>query len=261
MPFLRGSSNTIYTPQDVEQLNIISDILEKNSTKNQFGWWQVRTFGELHLLTKATYLTLLLVPILAGLWPSINILVNSYNQTIENSVQQLDIASTRLGLIIKDDGVLTMKDPKVHEITTKLNEGISDLENEIAYIQIKNSNLPSVWVLAFLASLSTLIAHTLYQLYCPEIIQRCSEKEYIYQVLDEHKKLNPNQGLEENANSSSASIKGLVAKESKNYHTISKSNPAFSFISQSFYFLAAVILIVIIAQQTTNILRAGGWIH
>src|SRR5262245_17448319 len=60
------------------------------------SWRFVRSLGELHLLTRASYLMLIVVPILAGLWPAVRLAINHYNQSVLDATSELDATSKKL---------------------------------------------------------------------------------------------------------------------------------------------------------------------
>ncbi len=63
-------------------------------------WIKIRTFGELQILTRASYFMMLLVPILAGIWPAVRVGINKYNAAITDSKAALDSASERIEYIV-----------------------------------------------------------------------------------------------------------------------------------------------------------------
>jgi hypothetical protein len=42
-----------------------------------FKWGLVRSFGELQILTRASYVMLIVVPMLAGTWPAVRIVITA----------------------------------------------------------------------------------------------------------------------------------------------------------------------------------------
>src|SRR6266581_3688081 len=59
-------------------------------------WRSVRALGELQVLTRASYLALVIVPMLAALWPGIRLTVNRYNEAVADSTHALERSSERL---------------------------------------------------------------------------------------------------------------------------------------------------------------------
>ncbi len=64
-------------------------------------WEKVRAFGELQILTRASYFVLLFVPILAGVWPVVRAVFNRYNEAVTESKEALIIASEKLELTVR----------------------------------------------------------------------------------------------------------------------------------------------------------------
>ncbi len=51
--------------------------------RQKFNWTHVRAFGELHVLTRVSYLALVLVPLVAGVWPAVRRLVNLVDRDLD----------------------------------------------------------------------------------------------------------------------------------------------------------------------------------
>src|SRR5262249_19956250 len=57
------------------------------------NWRIVRSIAQLQILTRASYVMLLLVPILAGLWPTVRLIVNQHNKHIAEASSTFDRTS------------------------------------------------------------------------------------------------------------------------------------------------------------------------
>src|ERR1700730_652602 len=64
-----------------------------------FSWRLVRTLGELQVLTKASYAMLIIVPLLAGLWPAVRLIVNQYDKSATEAAEIFERATTRFSEI------------------------------------------------------------------------------------------------------------------------------------------------------------------
>src|SRR2546429_152324 len=60
------------------------------------NWRLVRGLGELQILTRASYFVLILVPILAAIWPAVQSTVNQYNKTVTEVAAIFDRAAVRI---------------------------------------------------------------------------------------------------------------------------------------------------------------------
>lgn len=234
---------------------IINTSLTENSRKRGFTWAVVRNFGELLILSRASYLMLVLVPLLAGLWPSVTTLVNQHNQIIEIATERLDIASDKLiiyhnkalefspNLILLDKSIFSLK-KELDSIKSRLNDR-----------SIESKVLPRIWVLSFIASLCSVIAQVIYQISVPSIVKRSSEREYINKVIDDELK------IQDNTNAvGSDEINGLIVRISEEYQDASQSNIVSAIFSMFFYSISILIIILIIIDQTLKVISAAGWI-
>lgn len=146
-------------------------------------WTKIRTFGELQILTKASYVMLIFVPLLAGLWPAIKSGINRYNTAVIEARLSLDGASDRLEFI-----ATTIEDSSGHlkevsKILGSLQERLDAIIEEYSLKAIQKDSLPTVWALSFLASLSVMIAHFIYQATAPPLIKRITVLDYVNEAL------------------------------------------------------------------------------
>src|SRR5262249_45317998 len=59
------------------------------------NWRLVRSLGELQILTRASYVMLIVVPLLAGMWPAVRLVVNQHNKALTDAAALFDRAATR----------------------------------------------------------------------------------------------------------------------------------------------------------------------
>lgn len=114
------------------------------------NWEDVRTVGSIQLLTKASYLSLLIVPILAAIWPHPESFVVS-------SMEPLFTAAAE------------------NEQQTPLEPVLGEMHAEHTRIY----KLPAVYVWAFMAALMVVTGHFVYQLGAPQIVKTSSRLEYV----------------------------------------------------------------------------------
>lgn len=124
-------------------------------------WKLVRSIGSLQAFTKASYLALVIVPIIAAMWGPARLAIALYNDAGETLVAQLKTASnelTRLGQTTDAEAIDSLK-AAVHRLQTHLQT--ADI----------NESLPASLLLAFIAAASVALAHFLYQVSCPELVR------------------------------------------------------------------------------------------
>ena len=99
------------------------------------NWQKLRGFGELQILTRASYLMLILVPILAALWPAVRYSVSSYNHAVTDARDALESAAVKLEhQIEKAESVLSTPQPSAQDAG----------ESETGFVTRANAILESV---------------------------------------------------------------------------------------------------------------------
>lgn len=137
------------------------------------SWRTVRVFGGLQVLTKASYIMLLFVPLLAAVWPVFRGYINRYNQDLfEHQSAAADL-------------MLTLEEIQTGNIPQGLNAGldpaiynIQQVINQLEKASFSNSDMPSVWAIAFFSSLLVVIGHAIYESFAPELVKKFSQEEY-----------------------------------------------------------------------------------
>ncbi|EJC7104872.1 hypothetical protein MZJ31_004528 [Vibrio parahaemolyticus] len=142
-------------------------------------WIKIRTFGELQILTRASYFMMLLVPILAGIWPAVRVGINKYNAAITDSKAALDSASERIEYIVLSASDTGKSSEQISQILHSLQNNIDLIIQDYSLQVIEKTGLPSVWAFAFLASLAITIGHLIYQATAPALIQNYTFRDYI----------------------------------------------------------------------------------
>jgi hypothetical protein len=93
-----------------------------------FNWRQVRSLGELQVLTRASYLLLVVVPLLAALWSGVRLAINQYNHAVYKAINLLEIASNELRQeSLKIQSVLESANSENNNIATKVGEKTLDI--------------------------------------------------------------------------------------------------------------------------------------
>ncbi len=234
---------------------VINAALRDSGGGPWFTWGLVCNFGELQLLTRASYIMLILVPLLAGLWPSVTAVVNRYNATAETAVERLNVASQKLTLYAKGAEKNLPQVPNISGTLSELRDDLDKIANSLRTRSIEAKELPDVWALSFIAALCAVIAQTIYQMAAPTIVRGASMREYINAVLDQEMKMQGD-GREVDPNA----VKKLVLETSREYQGASVSNIEMGIASFLFYFFAVVIIAYIVVTQTYGVILAAGWV-
>lgn len=146
-------------------------------------WTTIRTFGELQILTRASYIMLIVVPLLAGVWPAVKSGINEYNNLLSDSKVALESASQRLefaATTMEKNGVTSIE---VNDVIDSLNLRLNKIIGSYSEKAIEKDALPSVWAVAFFASLSVMIGHLLYQSLAPSLVKRFTIYDYVKEEL------------------------------------------------------------------------------
>lgn len=229
----------------------IDSAISGSEEKLGFGWAWVRILGELQMLTRASYVVLLVVPIIAGLWPAVVIVVNRYNDTIETASEKLEIAAGKLNLI-SDNAREFNSDLVFQDITRNLVVDITDLQRNITRAALDKPGMPYIWVWAFFSALAAILGHTAYQLAAPQNIKRASERDFINERIDDVLKLG-----ESNLNEANE-MRRLVTEARAEYLYSHQSRRGPAVISSGLYVIAIFMVVVVISLQTRSVLVASG---
>lgn len=153
----------------------------KLSKTRRVDWQVVRGVGELQVLTRVSYLMLVLVPILAALWPGVRLAVDRYNNAASKATEQAtELAEDLRGL---SRGVSSVQG--TDGLADRLRAKADLIESAGKQVRpVKEPAMPTALVLAFLAALFVMIAHAMYQVWCPEMVQRQSPADYARSVCE-----------------------------------------------------------------------------
>lgn len=212
-----------------------------------WGWRLPKIIADLSLLTRTSYLMLVIVPLLAGIWPGVSSYINSYNSTINFGIEKIQLATDKLNLAKVD---IIHKDASI-EIDANLNALASQLgiiKTELQNTVISSDVMPSIWVWIFVSSLLAVVAQLVYQSCCPETVKRHSLKEYISARIDDVKKVD-----------SSFKVKNVAIKAKGEYRKQEISLPHFFKFCLTLYTLALILISYIICYQLNLVINAAGW--
>ena len=252
-------------------------------------WTKIRTFGELQILTRASYIMLILVPLLAGVWPAVKSGINEYNGLLEDSKAALESASQQLEFAVVTLEDIVISKERVEEITKSLDFRINKIIDNYSEKAIEKHSLPSAWALGFFASLSVMIGHLIYQSLAPSLIKRATVHDYAREELrsfvehpsngqlDRAKKYAAfsetryEKNIEKNYKEDFSRSEEERSKEKEKreelgiieqgaigeYLSEANSNPLAAVSSGIFYAIGLVIILYIITTQSANVYDAA----
>lgn len=255
------------------------------------NWRKVRTLGELKIITKASYFMLVFIPVLAGIWPIVNLGLNSYHEKIKDSAQNLESSIIKLEYHTKEiatnDTLNTKQIAESSKIIEKINSQLKSSSDGLDEIKPKMTYLPSIWVYAFLAALAIFFAQLLYQANAPEIIKNNRIDEYKIKKKNEYTD-NPTESairksidfmerikneIDLKIDTSEIGPFGDINQNRKRENDIiengafaeyfywSKTKIVYAWISGILYYIGIAIILIIILNQTMSVLNAAGWIN
>jgi hypothetical protein len=173
------------------------------------SWRLVRAYGALTVLTRASYVMLVLVPLLAGVWPVVQTGIDGSREALLRHADNITKSSERLSGQLqtqlenadnivsiarsiaaanKDstadtDSAPTFKEEQRFSDLLKVNSKLADdarglserLHNLASSLP---QAMPSAWAFAFFAALAVALGQVLYQTSAPEIVRRHTLEEY-----------------------------------------------------------------------------------
>jgi hypothetical protein len=161
------------------------------------NWRLVRSIAELQILTRASYVMLVLVPILAGIWPLVRSIVNQHNKHVAEISSAFNHASQNLSENWKrvEEGIRQSNYPpdvikdkiegSFEPLVTELTQKIERLSAEYTPRTLESPDLPRPLAASFLAALAVVIAHTIYQMFAPEMVRRMTLEEFVASQKDD----------------------------------------------------------------------------
>jgi hypothetical protein len=129
---------------------------------------------------------IILVPILAALWPVVRNTVNQYNKSTSEAVLVLDkslkdFEAKAAGLRPNIDGSVNVEQ-SLRDLKAVLDGYMEDYKEKT----IRSPQMPRTWIAAFFAALLVVMAHSLYQVFAPEEVRKSSLNEYINRNLSDY---------------------------------------------------------------------------
>jgi len=222
------------------------------------SWRKIRGLGELQILTKASYIMIIVVPVLVAFWPGVQRTVSFYNDTVAGTKVKIEnsVSKTDAGSVTKDT---VSESPK----------------------------FPCILAWSFFAFLFVIFAHSIYGMCVPSIVRKHSIIDYAALKKEEYSKY-PSEGMLRTASfyceraSENPNIKltyGEYTNMENNDEDDFKKNLDFintgayaqylladyrylpaRIITALLYLFGLTLLLAIIAKQSVDIVSASGWL-
>jgi hypothetical protein len=132
------------------------------------NWEAIRNFAELQILTRASYVALMVIPIVAGCWSSIRVILSHYDRNAWMAPQSLGTITSELSTM-----------PATRQLLPT-DAAASSVPGRSRVIQERLPiPLPKVWVFGYLSALFLVVGHSIYQTLAPEAVKANRRIEYI----------------------------------------------------------------------------------
>lgn len=147
------------------------------------NWRTIRILGELKILTKTSYISLFFVPFLVVIWDGIEVAKVKWNTVGPEKITQLaSLAEFHVDKSIKQ--VIEIEEKRNLKLTSIIDR-LLKIQEEVKEVKA-NSNisgkirfpLPNFWIQVFLCAIFVGLGHVIYQIGCPEEIQKHSLDSY-----------------------------------------------------------------------------------
>lgn len=208
-------------------------------------WRWLRCLGQLQLLNLISFSLLIFVPILAGFWPLVRLTVYQYNSVAAESRQQLNELKRDIDRKLEsakeklDQSTAIADEPMTFDTIQSLNTLASTYTNLIDHLvsnlNLKTAevpNLPKAWVFSFFASLSILLARTLFELSCPSIVREFNVEGFVESRKSDYAKTPSDWSLEEALQSLSGTDVLPQAREEERRYRIDQNREIDNLINE-----------------------------
>lgn len=172
----------------------------RNFASDYLNWRLVRGVGELQILTRASYATLVVVPILASLWPAVRTYVNNHNQAVQQATIAIQQTAGDLNNVLQklkttvethapeDAAEVTKSLTKIESGANNLLERVAESANEFSRRPLKSPVLPWTLAASFFGALSVVVAHTFYEFFAPQEVRQQSLDQFVSAAKEDYAK-------------------------------------------------------------------------
>jgi len=237
-----------------------------NWLRQAMSWEAIRGIGEWQILTRASYLAILFIPILAGLWPAVRVVVNGYNVAASRATDALSRAHDQVSRELEKLESITARPSgeadraesvqsaaSLTELADTLEEQAETLRHDItrhgehfAHLTVDKPCLPAVWGWAYFGALFVVLGHFFYQAGAPEIVRQYMGIDYEAEARRNRRATTATPDQVEDA--------GEAAK--KEYNELSNASPVLRRVAVSLYALGLLCIFVVICLQILAVSRA-----
>ncbi len=139
-----------------------------------FNWRYLRSIGELQFLTRASSVMLILVPIVAAIWPAIRWTEQSYNDQMHKLYSEISSDIERLQGLLQTSSPQNQNGALLSALESDATRLVETLDSKLKHMNPRPLNetyMPLVWTLGFIAAVCVLFGQLLYQMFVPDAVR------------------------------------------------------------------------------------------
>jgi hypothetical protein len=142
---------------------------------SRIGWPFVRAVGLLQILTRVSYLMLLLVPMLAAFWQPLRNYADKLSQASQAITDKAAQEIPELTMRLREAATRAGTRDKAAD---RLDHALDVLDGFVRDIRATpyRPKIPSSWAIAFFAALFVALGHLTYQMWAPELVKAKDEE-------------------------------------------------------------------------------------
>jgi hypothetical protein len=175
------------------------------SVSNALNWRLIRGFGQLQILTRASYAMLIIVPVLAATWPAVRLVVNQHNKAVREAADLLRTSRGDLERVVDEarkeaerlasvgtsaSGVASGNAEDfiggVKTAASRIGVAAERYTTDYAEHTIPTPRLPWSLAAAFFGALFVVLGHLIYQMAAPEPIRQATWDEFVVNRKDDY---------------------------------------------------------------------------
>lgn len=121
----------------------------------RFDWQHVRSVGELAILTRVSYFALILVPIVAGVWPALRSAANWANDDLRSAAARIEKATYAFDHVRQaptTQAILREAGERLGNEAAALSSIGRELADKLGHATVLVPQMPVEWLFAFLAA-------------------------------------------------------------------------------------------------------------
>jgi hypothetical protein len=242
----------------------------------RLNWMQVRSLAELRVMTRASYVLLIIVPVLSGTWPAVRLLVNQYNaraskatDSVARLTDSLRDESNKLRKLSGDIGSTPGLRASADTLSQRLlhfDNSLSEIQRELRTPVIDSPHLPWSWATGFFAALFVVLGHAMYE--SPHLVKVMTLREHIAERIREFKDAPTSRKLRR-ANSSwqqqgppltdEQKLEMIERAASEEYRNAAYRGRFSAAVALLLYLAGLLSLLTILFRQAYFIAKNAGW--